>query len=194
MTQNILNNERHLTQATVAELARAAQAGDRDAFGELVVRFERAVFATALRRLRNYAEAEELTQDVFLKAFEKLGQLREPEAFAGWLKSIAGRMAINRAVRRPPVITCEASALEGFGADTVAPLAAVLKAEQAGEVRQGLMKLKALDRQTLEAFYVHGQSLAEMAARFRAPVGTIKRRLHVARKRLAKQVEDPLAV
>jgi hypothetical protein len=61
-----------LENALVAELVRRAQAGDRDAFGELVGRFERAVFATAMRRLRNWSEAEELTQDVFLQAFTKL--------------------------------------------------------------------------------------------------------------------------
>ena len=60
-------------------------------------------------------------------------------------------------------------------------------------MRAGLNRLRALDRETLEAFYVRGQSLLEMSDEFDAPLGTIKRRLHVARKRLAKEVE-PLAV
>jgi RNA polymerase sigma-70 factor (ECF subfamily) len=51
-----------------------------------------------------------------------------------------------------------------------------------------------LDRHTLEAFYFRGQSLAEMSRAFAAPVGTIKRRLHVARKRLAAQLEAAAAV
>ncbi len=46
-----------------------------------------------------------------------------------------------------------------------------------------------MDRDTLVAFYVRGQSLIEMSHHFDAPVGTIKRRLHVARKRLAKEIE-----
>src|SRR5579871_5214784 len=53
---------------TVGELVCAAQQGDRAAFGRLVERFERSVFATAMRRLRNYAEAQELTQEVFVQA------------------------------------------------------------------------------------------------------------------------------
>jgi RNA polymerase sigma-70 factor (ECF subfamily) len=51
-----------------------------------------------------------------------------------------------------------------------------------------------MDRETLIAFYVEGQSLVQMADDFDAPLGTIKRRLHVARKRLAKQVDELAAV
>ena len=47
-----------------------------------------------------------------------------------------------------------------------------------------------MDRETLDAFYVRGQSLIEMADEFDAPIGTIKRRQHTARKRLAKEVEE----
>ena len=53
---------------------------------------------------------------------------------------------------------------------------------------------KHLDRTTLEAFYVRGESLSQMSAAFDAPIGTIKRRLHVARKRLARQLETAAAV
>src|SRR5690349_20763952 len=83
-------------------LVEAAQAGDRQAFGTLFERFERHVMAIALRRLGDYGEAQELCQDVFIQAMKKVGQLREPEAFAGWLRSITNRMAINRLVRRAP--------------------------------------------------------------------------------------------
>ena len=47
-----------------------------------------------------------------------------------------------------------------------------------------------MDRKTLEAFYVRGQSLVEMSTEFGSPIGTIKRRLHVARKRLARELEE----
>ena len=60
------------------------------------------------------------------------------------------------------------------------------------QVQAGLSKLRELDRETLEAFYVRGQSLIEMSDEFDAPLGTIKRRLHVARKRLAEEVEPQL--
>ena len=175
-------------------LVRAAQRGDRQAFGRLFERFERHVMAIALRRLGDYGEAQELCQDVFIQAMKKIRQLREPQAFAGWLRSITSRMAINRLVRRPVDRAIEPEALEATCAVARTPLDEALTTERAREVRRGLKALGRMDRETLVAFYVDGQSLVEMSDRFEAPVGTIKRRLHVARKRLAKHVETVAAV
>jgi len=180
--------------ATVAELVVAAQAGQREAFGELFERFQRHVFAIAIQRLGNYTEAQELCQDVFVQAMQKIEQLREPECFGSWLRSIAHRMAINRVVRRRPDLLAEPETLATTCVEDETPLAAVLADERKSHVRAGLARLRDLDRLTLEAFYVKGQSLIEMSDEFDAPLGTIKRRLHVARKRLAKQVETLVAV
>ena len=175
-------------------LVRAAQKGDRAAFGTLFERFERHVMAIALRRLGDYGEAQELCQDVFIQAMKKIRQLREPEAFAGWLRSITNRMAINRLVRRPADRAMEQEVLDAACVETATPLSEALADERQDKVREGLAQLGRLDRETLEAFYVRGQSLIEMSDAFDAPVGTIKRRLHVARKRLAKHVEEFAAV
>jgi RNA polymerase sigma-70 factor (ECF subfamily) len=174
----------------VTELVCAAQRGDRDAFGQLVERFERSVYATALRRLGNHAEAQELTQEVFVQALRKLDQLRTPEAFSGWLRSITVRMAINRATRGGPLLSTEPEALEARCVETETPLTSALTRERNRQVRAGLGRLGDLDRETLVAFYVKGRSLVEMSNEFDSPVGTIKRRLHVARKRLAKELEE----
>lgn len=185
----------HLTlrEMTVAQLVRAAQNGDRDAFGQLVTRFERAVFAIALRRLPNDAEAQELTQEVFVQALVRLDQLRSPERFGGWIRSITVRMAINRAMRAKPINMMEPATMEATCTATTTPLDVVLRRERAAQVRAGLDRLRPMDRQTLEAFYMRGRSLLEMSHEFDSPVGTIKRRLHVARKRLAKELTWPLA-
>jgi RNA polymerase sigma-70 factor (ECF subfamily) len=176
-----------------SQLVLAAQSGDRHAFGQLFERFERTVFAISLRRLRNFNEAQELTQDVFVQAMTKLDQLREPERFAGWLRSITHRMAINRMVRKGPAIPTEPETMEANCVEYATPLSVVLQNERHTQVRAGLSRLRELDRETLEAFYVKGHSLIEMSDEFDAPLGTIKRRLHVARKRLAKEVE-PMTV
>ena len=88
----------------------------------------------------------------------------------------------------------ESEVLEATCVETRTPLADVLTHERARHVQSGLRQLGRMDRETLEAFYVDGQSLVEMSDRFDAPVGTIKRRLHVARKRLARHVEAVAAV
>ncbi len=172
------------------DLVRAAQAGDRDAFGELFERFQPTVLAIAMRRLRDFADAQELCQDVFVQAMLKIDQLRTPEAFGGWLRQITVRMAINRAVRRAPAVSVEPEVLATTVTCKGSPLEDILEIERQGQVRDGLDRLSEMDRDTLTAFYVHGHSLLEMADDFGAPLGTIKRRLHVARKRLAKEVDE----
>jgi RNA polymerase sigma-70 factor, ECF subfamily len=172
----------------IGDTVRAAQRGDRQAFGRLVRRYQRAVYATVYRRLRNHAETQEVCQDVFVQALRKIGQLQDANCFGSWLRSIAGRMAINWVVRRRPTMTVDTGLLEDHGSQSVSPLATMLARERNEQVRQGLRQLRALDRQTLTAFYFDGRSLLEMSQQFDSPVGTIKRRLHVARKRLAKQL------
>lgn len=176
------------------DLVRAAQLGDSSAFGDLASRFERMVYVVCWQRLRNHDEALEVSQDVLIKAYEKLYQLEEPAAFAGWLRQIAVRQAINRATRRPPSIAVEPQSLDNADNRHVAPLDSLLASEREDQLHQGLRRLASLDRSTLEAFYLEGRSIMEMSDDFDAPVGTIKRRLHVARKRLAKELECLQAV
>jgi RNA polymerase sigma-70 factor, ECF subfamily len=124
----------------------------------------------------------------------KLDQLRDPRCFAGWIRQITVRMAINRLARRGPVRGAEPSLLDNARAAGVSPLDEMVRAEQRTELWSGLNRLKALDRATLEAFYIRGRSLKQMSREFETPVGTIKRRLHVARKRLRRQLERPRAM
>jgi len=173
----------------VAALVRQAQAGDRDAFGRLVEQFEPTVRAIALRRLGNVGEAMELTQEVFLHVMRRLGQLREPERFAGWLRQVAVRMAINHVTRRPAAFTVESVVLEGASETEDEPIDALIARERAQRLWEALGRLKALDRETLVAFYIRDLSLIEMAEELDVPLGTIKRRLHTARKRLKAELE-----
>ena len=174
---------------TAAQLVRDAQAGDREAMGELFERFEQYVFSIAMRRMGDWNEAQELTQEVFVQAMMKLDQLRVPEAFGGWLRRITNRMAINRLTRKRPAFTWDPDRLAEVYVDDETPQQAALHRERDEQLHEGLKRLRELDRQTLTAFYFEGQSLIEMSDQFEAPIGTIKRRLHTARKRLAAEVE-----
>jgi RNA polymerase sigma-70 factor (ECF subfamily) len=173
----------------ITSLVELARSGDRAAYGELVERFRTTVYGIALARLRNPAEAEELTQEVFLHGMRKLPQLREPNCFAGWLRQITVRMAINRLTRRGPVQSVEPEVLEQAEGSVRGPLEAMICDEQKAELYRGLEKLKPLDQATLMAFYLRGRSLKQMSREFETPIGTIKRRLHVARIRLKRQME-----
>lgn len=177
-------------KARLKQLVIDAQTGDREAFGDLFQRYEAMILVIATRKLGNAADAQELCQDVFVQAMLKLPQLRVPEAFGSWIKRIAHRMAINRLVRKGPVIATDPINLVAKVDDYGDPIEGALEAERCEQVREGLNQLRDLDRETLEAFYIHGNSLREMSDAFDAPLGTIKRRLHMARKRLSEVVED----
>jgi len=185
---------RSFANAEVTAWVVAAQNGDRQAFENLVARFEGSVQANAYRRLGNWEEAVDLSQDVFLQAFRRLDQLLVPEAFGGWLKTMTVRMCINRSSRRRKPIAIEQELLEATCVVDCDPLDVVLASERCAQLNEGMQRLSMMDRQTLEAFYMRGQSLIEMADAFDAPIGTIKRRLHTARKRLATLVDELQAV
>ena len=96
--------------------------GSQFTSGELVTRFQPSVYAVALARLRNPAEAQELTQEVFIHGMTKLGQLRDAHCFAGWLRQITVRMAINRLTRGAPTARVDAEILDNTEAVSVTPL------------------------------------------------------------------------
>lgn len=181
--------EQQQQQQQLVSLVRAAQQGDRAALETLFHRYHRAVYATVVRRLGDHAEAQELCQEVFIQAMRKVHQLHNPLCFGAWLRSVAKRMAVNRATRGAKKDILRPASLEARCVGHETPLGQMLARERSECVRVGLDRLTELDRNTLVAFYFEGQSLVQMSQQFRSPVGTIKRRLHVARKRLAAQLE-----
>ncbi|MBV9294560.1 MAG: sigma-70 family RNA polymerase sigma factor [Acidobacteriaceae bacterium] len=92
-------SEAHLEEAA---LVHAAQGGDRAAFGALYEQYGRMVHGILLAYV-SYSDAEDLVQDVFLKALEQLRSLRDPAAFGSWLAAIARRCAIDLCRRKKPV-------------------------------------------------------------------------------------------
>jgi RNA polymerase sigma-70 factor, ECF subfamily len=191
MTTTIQTNQQ---SHEVASLVIAAQAGDRESLSTLLERFYPLIVSLARRRISQAEEAEELAQEVCIQAMRKLNQLRAPEAFAGWLRQIVHRMAINRLAQRRLAIACAPETLEAVEPFSEQAYVTSVQREEAASVRAGIDRLGTLDRETLEAFYLEGRSLIEMSDAFEAPVGTIKRRLHVARKRLAKELDMLQAV
>ena len=157
----------------VTFLVERAKTGDREAYGELVRRFQNSVYAMALSRVRDPLEAQELAQDVFVHAMRKLPQLRDARCFAGWLRRITARMAINRLTRRGPLFGADPEMLDdGPGARPDARRRTSRSARRSASCKAALAELKPLDRQTLEAFYLRGRSLKQMAREFDVPTGT----------------------
>lgn len=176
----------------VADLVRRTQAGDRDAADTLIRRFKTLVYSVTLRVLANPTEAEEATQDTLVHILKKIHQVRDGRAFAGWVTMVASRRAINHAARRP---------LAGMGDGTVADeavepdqLLGLCREETRLAVRRAIRQLCVMDRQALRDYYFHGLEMKEIAELRGIPIGTVKRRLHVARHRLhAVMIKRPMA-
>ncbi len=186
MVASVVTNDE---PADVADLAERARDGDRDAYGELVRRFQPGIHAVLLGWLHDPSEADDVAQDVFLHGMRKLAQLRDARCFAGWLRQIAVRLALNRLSRRRPS-GGNFNQLANLPAPNTDPAEELARAERRLQVREGLTHLRPLYREVLEAFYLHGRSLQEMSIAFDAPLGTIKRRLHTARQLLREHLES----
>jgi RNA polymerase sigma-70 factor (ECF subfamily) len=102
-------------------------------------------------------------------------------------------MAINRLTRRGPVQGVEPEVLEQAQANVRGPLDAMIGDEQKAELYRGMERLKAMDRAALMAFYIRGRSLKQISRELEVPIGTVKRRLHVARIRLKRAMEGAAA-
>src|SRR5918911_1140283 len=129
------------TEITI--LVDKAKLGDREAYGELVTRFQSSVYAMALARVRDPLEAQELAQEVFVHAMRKLPQLRDARCFAGWLRRITARMAINRLTRRGPLFGADPEALEAVAARGRTADEQYAVGEAVGQLKVGLGRLKA---------------------------------------------------
>lgn len=140
-------------QTEEAALVRAAQGGDRAAFASLYRRYGTVIHAVLLTRVR-HPDADDLTQEVFLKAMERLNGLRKPEAFAPWLFAIARRLAVDYA--RDRKITSDPSDL---------PAAKAELNEQAFAVLETIRKLPEAYRDSLTLRLVEGMTGPEIAER-----------------------------
>lgn len=173
----------------LVQLVLEAQAGDREALETLFERFEGFVDAAASRLVDSWDEVAEIRQEVFIVVMRKLHQLQVPQAFPSWLRQTTHRTAINYRRRQRRMFATDPDDMEAVcGVDETAGRQAML-AETRSAVAAGMQRLGEMDRATLEAFYFRDRTILQMCDDFDAPEGTIKRRLHTARKRLAEQLE-----
>ncbi len=177
-----------------AELYAAAMGGGPEAFAPIVERYQDAVFGIALARLGNFHDAEDVAQGVFVKAFERLGDLKSPARLGAWLRTMTIHDCINKQRRRRELSDVEHC--ERQESKVAGPQAELERGELREQVLAAIRKLSKTQRETTTLFYINGYSVAAVASIQEVPVGTVKRRLHEARKRLKEEmmgmVEDVL--
>lgn len=178
----------------ILEWVEAALADDQDAFAELVYLFQDPVYNLCYRMLGDAGEAEDATQEAFLRAFLNLGRYDTNRSFKTWLMSIASNHCIDRwRKRRMQLVSLDdeptAAALALSSSDPL-PEQAALSAEQSEMLQGLLMKLEESYRLPLVLRYWYDYSYAEIAQLMDTTESAIKSRLFRARRTLADLLSD----
>jgi RNA polymerase sigma-70 factor (ECF subfamily) len=179
-----------------AELLKQAQRGSREAFGRLVRRYQKRVYALCFRLGGSHDVADDLTQEAFIKAYQAVARFDHRYSFWSWISTIATNNAINYLKRRK-------FQLNGEGSE------AVLEREEAtseGSNPHQTLAQKEIDQRYQEAVAAlpaefravfvlrmhEDKSYKEIAGMLGTTIGTVMSRLHRARQRLADALKDLL--
>lgn len=163
--------------------------GDSRAYGDLVRQYQHMVYTVCHRVLRNVEDAEEATQDSFVKAYQHLRGFSGSAKFSTWLYSIAYRTAVSHGRRRRS---------GGASVDELVqhPAAEVEHPGQGGEVKRSLHRALALlpqeDAAILSFYYLEELSVEEIVTVTGLGASNVKVRLHRGRKKLAEALEQQL--
>lgn len=170
-------------------LVRRALNGHLDAFDLLVERHRDVAYRVA-RRMVGEGDAEDVTQDAFLRAFHRLGSFRGDAPFKAWLLRIVHNTALNHRAKRSPDPVAEVPELAGGSSDLErapapkAPAEALELRERLDRLEGKLALLRPAHRAVLVLRDVEGLSYEEIARVTEQPVGSVKGRLHRARGEL----------
>jgi RNA polymerase sigma-70 factor (ECF subfamily) len=182
------------------ELVRQSQQGDRAAFQALVRRYEKKILALVIGMVKIREDALDITQDVFLQAFQNLGRFRGSSTFYTWIY----RIAINRAIdfqrrawkHRPQIVNSDTDsrgmAPEAYPTAPSEPYEEARKTELRAMLSQAISELTPEHRAVLLLREVEGLSYAEISDTLGCSLGTVMSRLFYARKRLRERLRSVL--
>ena len=170
--------------------------GDDSAFSELVKKYQKPVHALVWRKIGDFHIAEEITQDTFLKAYQRLGTLKQPQRFTGWLYVIAANNCKmwmrKKRLQTEPLEEVDSAQLEKatYSQYVIEENEQITAEAQREVVKQLLAKLQESDRTIVTLHYFSEMSAAEIGAFLGVSVNTIKSRLRRAQQRLKR--EEPM--
>lgn len=176
-----------------AQLIAATLAGDKGAFGQLVVKYQDRLFNMLTHVVGSPDDALDVAQEAFVQAFVKLESFRGSAAFYTWLYRIAFNQAITSRRRARPVASID-QARSNSGAEPLDPGAEpgerLLQQERIGQVRAALASLREEHRAILVLREIDGCCYETIAEILDMPVGTVRSRLHRARLQLREKLQE----
>lgn len=162
-----------------SDLIAKARRKDVEAYNLLVSRWERRIYNYLLRLVKHREDALDLSQDVFLKAYQNLGKLEDTSRFAPWLFRIAHNEAYSLLRKNRPETDLEGS-IEGVDWGEVSPGRGMLPVEVSLAIESAMSRLSADQREAVVLKIYQGFKFEEMAEILECPVSTVKSRLYTA--------------
>src|SRR5438874_6159342 len=170
---------------------------DAEQFETFMREYQNMVFSTAMRLVANQAEAEDISQEVFLKAYERFADLRDSPTVAGWLKTVATNMSLNHLSRYRARWSFFSELFrpgeEGESPEVDFPEprdmeAEVANADRHSVVERALQKLPQGQRVPLVLFHLENLRYEEIAAKLNVSLGKVKTDIFRGRKALQKML------
>ncbi|MCU1382670.1 MAG: polymerase sigma factor, sigma-70 family [Acidobacteria bacterium] len=164
-------------------LIAATLAGRPEAFGELVSRYERAVYHLAVRTLHDATEAEDAAQEAFFKAYRALGTFRPGAKFSTWIFTICYRACCDRLSKRKRLSRDE---LPDRADPSAGPEALAERNDEARRLHAAIDELPEKYRAVITLYHLQGKQYEEIATVLNLPLGTVKTHLFRAKEQLRK--------
>lgn len=180
-----------ISQANEIELVTRAQAGDRNAFSELVRNYGQGVVHVIYRMCGDQQVAEDAAQETFIQAWLRLGSFRPGTSLRNWLYRIAVNTAIDMLRKEKRILPDAVEELQ-LQDPRPGPEALATNSERAAKVQEAVLSLPEASRAVLVLREYEGLSYQEIADALEIPVGTVMSRLNYARKLLREKLEVPL--
>ena len=174
-----------MAASTDRELIVRARRGDRNAFGELVTCYQTGVFNVCYRLLHERTEAEDLTQETFMRAYDRLHIYDLDREFGPWIRRIAANLCLNYLESRKVTVQLDE---ERDADESQRPEKQVEVQERSAQIRAALLSLPPHYRVVIELRHYQELAYDEIASELQIPLSDVKSHLFRARKLLAEKL------
>ncbi len=176
---------------TDQELVLRVRRGDRQAYGDLVRRYQGSVYNLCYRLLGERGAAEDLAQEAFLRGYRRLDTFDAGRPFGPWIRRVAVNLCLTHRKKRAPAPASLNPEMDCAAEGARPPEARLEEAEEARRVRAALRQLTPVQRAVIELRHFQDMTYEEIAAALGLPLNTVKSHLRRARRALARLLAPP---
>ncbi|MGP4074027.1 RNA polymerase sigma factor SigW [Piscibacillus sp. B03] len=180
----------------LAQLIKQVKKGNHEAFGEIIEHYQHGIYQHCYRMLGNHHDAQEMTQETFVRAYTSIQSFKQKNKFAPWLYRIATNLSIDWMRKKKPLHILDQPISDDYNSTYVdqiiqegpTPEESVQDQELNNTIQQAILELPSKYRAVIVLKYVRDLSLEEIAETLDLPVGTVKTHLHRGREALRKSL------